>query len=104
MDDLLDRMAALIGEMKFNPEQPRSPAGTSEGGQWVGDAASGLAGDIPAAAIASSGGFLLKERCEAQLDRDIFQCRMVGMRSCYEQAYQRYAACLARRQIPPFNY
>ncbi|MDX3807919.1 MAG: hypothetical protein QHC89_16180 [Bosea sp. (in: a-proteobacteria)] len=41
----------------------------------------------------------MKETCEAQLDRDIFQCRMVGSCSCYEQAYQRYAACLARKYL-----
>ena len=27
-------------ERKFNPEQPRAPAGSSEGGQWVGEGGS----------------------------------------------------------------
>lgn len=100
----LDRLGALIASTKFDPHQPRVPAGQSEGGRWMHSEGSGLAGEIPIDAIASSGGLSLRQSCEAQLDSDIFQCRMVGLRSCYEQAYQRYAACLARRPIPPFNY
>lgn len=98
------RAAELINLTKFNPDQPRVPAGNPDGGQWGSNSSSGVTGDMPIDAIASIGGRALKEICEAQFERDIFQCRMVGLQSCYEQAYQRYAACLARAQIPPFNY
>lgn len=101
----LDRLGASVQHhTKFNPDQPRVPAGNSDGGQWAGDSNPGAVGEMPIDAIASIGGRALKETCEAQFDRDIFQCRMVGLQSCYEQAYQRYAACLARRPLPPFNY
>jgi hypothetical protein len=42
--------------------------------------------------------------CEAQYERDIFQCNMVGLPECYAQANERWSACLAGRPIPPFNY
>ena len=42
--------------------------------------------------------------CLAQYERDLFQCKMVGLPECYAQAAERYAACLAGRPIPPFNY
>jgi hypothetical protein len=78
----------------FNPSQPRVPAGEPEGGQWTGTSAGlgryRLAG--------------LEDICDAQYERDIFQCRLVGSPACYAQAAQRYAACLAGRSLPPFNY
>jgi len=42
--------------------------------------------------------------CEAQYERDLFQCKMVGLPECYAQAMERRAACPAGRPIPPFNY
>jgi hypothetical protein len=42
--------------------------------------------------------------CELQLERDLFQCKMVGLPGCFAQAMERYGNCLAGRQIPPFNY
>jgi hypothetical protein len=42
--------------------------------------------------------------CKAMHDRDLFHCRMVGLRPCYAQAYLRYSNCLEGRQIPPLNY
>jgi hypothetical protein len=42
--------------------------------------------------------------CDAQYERDIFQCKMVGLPECYAQAMERYKACLAGQPIPPFNY
>ena len=42
--------------------------------------------------------------CNAMHKRDLFHCRMVGLRSCYAQAYLRLTNCLEGRQIPPLNY
>ncbi len=44
------------------------------------------------------------QQCELQLERDLFQCNMVGLAGCYAQAHERYGNCLAGRPIPPFNY
>ncbi|KLK95056.1 hypothetical protein AA309_00220 [Microvirga vignae] len=43
-------------------------------------------------------------QCEEQYDRDIFQCKMVGLRSCYMQAMVRKIACEKGHPIPPLNY
>ncbi|RYE83398.1 MAG: hypothetical protein EOP19_13935 [Hyphomicrobiales bacterium] len=101
-----ERLRAFALREKFNPDEPRVPAGNPDGGQWTGGGdESAESSDLPPAdAIAALTSRALRATCEAQFDRDIFQCRMVGLRSCYDQAYQRYAACLARQQIPPFNY
>jgi hypothetical protein len=45
-----------------------------------------------------------ESECDAQYERDLFQCKMVGLPECYAQAMERRAACLAGRPIPPFNY
>jgi hypothetical protein len=101
-----DHLRRLIAKDGFKPDQPRAPAGNPNAGQWTsGDASAGPGSDgnpLQSLVAATSRG--LRAICEVQLDRDIFQCRMVGLRSCYDQAYQRYASCLARQPIPPFNY
>ena len=42
--------------------------------------------------------------CDRQYQQDIFECRMFGLAECYRQAMERYAACLAGRQIPPLTF
>jgi hypothetical protein len=42
--------------------------------------------------------------CDEMHRRDLFQCKMVGLPSCYAQAYLRYTNCLNGKQIPPLNY
>lgn len=90
---------------KFDPNQPRAPAGNPDGGQWTsgGEGAAGgpSSTDLSAARRISPA---VEAACEAQYKQDIFQCRMVGLRACYQQAALRYANCLAGLQIPPFNY
>lgn len=102
-----ERFRTLALREKFNRGQPRVPKGNSDGGEWTrvsSDAPAALE-DLPSAnLVAAMTSRALRAVCEEQFERDIFQCRMVGLRSCYDQAYQRYAACLARQQIPPFNY
>jgi RHS repeat-associated protein len=43
-------------------------------------------------------------KCYEQYDRDLDTCRQNGKRSCYSQAAERYAACLAGKTLPPFNF
>ncbi len=95
---------------KFNANQSRVPAGSPNGGQWIGNSGStsnapsfsgdltDIAGDIQS--ITSN----LDEICEKLYERDIFQCSMVGLASCYNQAMARFAACLRGQPLPPFSY
>ena len=46
----------------------------------------------------------LEAFCERQYDKDVFQCKMVGLPACYAQAALRYANCLKGLPIPPLNY
>jgi hypothetical protein len=96
-------------ERRFDPDQPRVPAGQTGAGQWSGDqvdddslsGSNSFFGMLTLAATRRRG---VEAFCEAQLRRDIFQCKIVGLRSCYAQANLRYANCLAGLPIPPFNY
>jgi hypothetical protein len=66
----------------FNPNQPRVPAGQREGGQWTdaGSDSESTVGDQSTIVIASRPRSPAREAyCWAQYERDIFQCRMVGL-------------------------
>ena len=66
----------------FDPDQPRIPAGNSEGGQWTSDDDSS-SGQL----IAEDDDGEKRERiCEEQYAKDTFHCRMVGLRACHESA------------------
>ncbi len=103
----LAQLADAVGA-KFNPNQPRVPAGNPDGGQWTGS------GGGSAATGQAFGGSLVDQRqlaasdrqaeCEIQYDLDIFQCAMVGLRACYAQAMVRLFACEKGHPIPPLNY
>jgi hypothetical protein len=99
----LRHLADAVATAKFNPNEPRVPAGNPDGGQWT---TGGVGGNGEAATsfglrrISSD----LEEECWTQYQRDLFHCRMVGVRACYEQAMLRYSNCLVGRQIPPLNY
>lgn len=99
---------------KYDPDQPRVPAGNPDGGQWTNGndefdegAGGGGSGDnseqldqIAARRISPA----LEAQCMRQYDKDIFQCRMVGLRACYAQASLRLANCLAGLPIPPLKW
>lgn len=91
---------------KFDPNQPRVPAGHSDGGQWTDgqEAKFRPEGDGTTTVAAQRISPAKEAECEAQHARDIFQCKMVGLRACYEQAALRYANCLAGLDIPPLIY
>jgi len=54
--------------------------------------------------IPTAGKKVDQAECDDMHRRDLFHCRMVGLPSCYAQAYLRYTNCLNGRQIPPLNY
>ena len=92
-DLTIHRVEALL--RKYRPDQRRVPAGVREGGQFA---------DENGTIRIAIGRRLTKTECWDQYDRDTFHCTMVGLRSCHEQAGQRYAACLAGTQMPPLSY
>jgi hypothetical protein len=70
-----------LRSVKYDPDQPRVPAGNSDGGQWTGG--HGGEATFSAARRVSPG---LEAQCDLQYRKDIFQCRMVGLPSCCAQA------------------
>lgn len=85
-----------IGELisKFDPGQPRVPAGVSTGGQWVG---------TNRLRIAGKWNERRRDVCEAQYELDMFQCRMTLWNPfCADQARSRMTACMKGDPIPPF--
>jgi hypothetical protein len=88
---------------KYDPDQPRVPGGEPDAGQWTNGENGNDRSDVREwrSAMASRRSVAF---CDRQYERDIFQCKMVGLPGCYAQAMQRYGACLAGTQIPPFNY
>ena len=90
----------FVKVFKFNPDQLRD-----ERGRWTGDTEDEL--DWPSDSLvltAARGRRGLEAECKAQYDRDIFQCNMVGLPACYNQAMVRQNACLRGQPIPPLNY
>lgn len=97
---------------KYDPNQPRVPAGNSDGGQWTGGASGGnsertISNPLESFAAARRRG-RSEAYCSAQYLIDGLLCRSVRPASraaaCWKQASERYANCLAGRQIPPLNY
>jgi hypothetical protein len=103
-----ERIWAAFCAKAYNPDQPRVPAGNSDGGRWtladtlnVTDVSSvRRSTDISSARRNKA----LEVICLAQYATDTFHCTMVGSRACHAQAAERFAACLARKPIPPLNY
>ena len=99
--------------MKYDPSQPRVPPGQGpRSGQWTGSNPNATARSSHAKPrapdfadhpnIAATGG--IDAICEAQYERDLVICRVVGKRSCYAQAAQRYSAYLVDKQISPLDF
>jgi hypothetical protein len=94
---------------KFDPNQPRVPVGNAGGGQWTSqynnEEQSGNSNNYNAesqryAQISERS----QEYCDEQYKRDVFHCKMVGLRSYYAQAMVRLVACERGHSIPPLNY
>ena len=78
--------------LKYDPNQPRVPAGSPNGGQWSGSNQ-----------IAGKWNETRRQECEAQYESDILQCRMVLWNPfCEDQARSRMTACMKGNPIPPF--
>jgi hypothetical protein len=98
-------------EAKFDPNQPRVPTGSPEGGQWTADGGSagaeaGIVGitaetlELSAARISSQ----RRAECEEQYRDDIFKCNLLRTRSCWAQAEFRKAQCLIGGYVPPIYF
>ena len=79
------------------PYQPRAPSAGTSGQVGRSNSPSGSPLQKTAAKVDEA-------KCEAQYDKGIFHCRMVGLSTCYAQAMARYAACLRGDPIPPLSY
>lgn len=89
----LSMMALGAALTKYNPNQPRVPAGKPDGGQWT------------RMTIAGKWTEKNREVCEAQYETDMFQCKFVlSWRSCEGQAMMRMISCMKGDPVPPFNY
>ncbi len=99
------------GERKYDPNQPRVPAGRSSGGQWT-DGADNEALSDDASGMETFGAARRTGRsvayCMTQYAVDGLLCRSLEppsrRASCWGQAAERLSACLSRRPIPPLNY
>jgi hypothetical protein len=80
-------------EVKFDPNQPRVPTGSPEGGQWT-------TLELSAARISSQ----RRAECEEQYRDDIFKCNLLRTRSCWAQAEFRKAQCLIGGYVPPIYF
>lgn len=90
---------------KFDPNQPRVAAGSSDGGRWTSTGTDTGSSGQKATRLAAARISPAKEaECEAQYASDKFHCQMVGLPGCYAQAMLRYANCLQGLPIPPLNY
>jgi hypothetical protein len=100
----LQQLARLM-QTHFDPNQPRVPAGSPQGREWT-DTGAGRSAIEDSESIGTLRRISadLQARCWSQYMQDVFQCRMVGLRACYEQAALRHANCLAELPIPPLNY
>lgn len=90
--------AIRAGILKYDPDQPRVPAGNRDGGEWTtGDTQDSATqhGLRPILAARSN-----QAECDLQYKQDTFICQSVGTPLCWSSAMERYAACLAGRQIP----
>jgi len=95
---------------KYDPDQPRVPAGNPDGGQWTsGDADSEESGDMqPADYLLAATGPATAAYCWNQLTIDNLYCGSLRPSSivaaCRSQAMERYAACLTGKPLPPLPF
>ncbi len=80
----------------FDPDQLRD-----EQGRWTNTDGAESESDENVPQLAS---YSSSAECNAQYKRDIFQCKMVGLSTCYAQAMVRLVACQQGNPIPPLHY
>lgn len=84
----------------FDPDQPRD-----EQGQWTNagpDTGASNGEQSPSGSFLAS--YSNMAECNFQYKRDLFQCKMVGLSTCYAQAMVRLVACERGNPIPPLHY
>jgi hypothetical protein len=94
-------------ERKFDPNQPRVPKGEANGGQWTREGAASPAASAAATLSDVRQAWISRQvalDCDKMHRQDMFICRAVRLRACYEQAYLRLSNCQAGRPIPPLNF
>jgi hypothetical protein len=93
--------ARWAGALKYDPNQPRVPAGNPDGGEWTTDDAQDSATRYSSRPVLAARGN--QAECDLQYKQDTFICQSVGTPLCWSSAMERYAACLAGHQIPPLR-
>ncbi len=109
-----------VRALKFDPNQPRVPAGNSDGGQWTsssGESATaaretvGVSGEFPSSSRSRSSPFtnvaarrVNEAACDKQYKDDGVICNLVRTPQCWKNAMERYAACLSGHQIPQLRF
>ncbi len=96
----------------YDPNQPRVPAGRSDGGQWTDRNGSQRTSLRTAYDAVESFSAARRRRrpvafCMAQYAVDGLLCNSIESskrRACWTQAGERLSACIGGRQIPPLNY
>jgi hypothetical protein len=100
--------AIQVGRLrrKYSPDQPRVPAGSSDGGQWTSEDGGGETTSSADSTIQIAGQSVLF--CNNQLLIDNWKCDSVQPNwyraACRNQAMERYAACLVGRPLPPLPF
>jgi hypothetical protein len=111
----LKRILLALDRKQFNPDQPRHPPGSREGGRWKDGAAGSTptSSRLPSDRVGEADRSILAQartppdveaRCNEQLRDDNRRCdRFTNARvraACRGQATFRYSACLAQTTIP----
>jgi hypothetical protein len=125
--NVVTRLRLLAEAVKYDPNQPRVPAGSPQGGQWTsagggdnesnsdGDTQSANEGDRYGVSEDFSASFTLAARrgrsigyCMRQYAVDGLLCSTVEpalrRRACWEQAGYRLGDCIAGRPLRPLNF
>ncbi len=98
--DLKFRKLMRAFKSDFDPDQPRD-----EQGQWTrGGTSRGLADPEQSPSNLYLASYSNMAECNFQYKRDLLQCKMVGLSTCYAQAMVRLVACERGDPIPPLHY
>lgn len=99
---------------KYDPDQPRVPAGNSDGGQWTSETGA-LDSQVEATTttILPAPYLLAASKpsaayCWNQMQIDMMYCSSLSPKSvvaaCRAQAMERYSACLTGKTLPPLPF
>ena len=98
LNQLVGDIAALrmrLALRSFNPNQPRGPAGQSEGGQWR----PATGGSTKVAAFDEG----RRAQCDLQRELDEELCAMQLSSWCWDSAAERWNNCMRGVYVPPLK-